>query len=356
MSAIDVVFTLDQTGSMRPVTHEAKRRIKDASAKLFADIPDLRIGFIGHGDYCDYRTYVTKELEPTALPQSLEAFLDKLEGVGGGDAPEAYEEALYQATRLSWREGAKKVLVVVGDEVPHETSYRAQNGQKVRDWREETNKLADMGVVIHGVQCLGNRHASSFYSKMAGATGGQHLHLQQFANIVELIEAVAYQQAGQLDEYSNSLVTAGKMNRGLAEIIARLGGVPAKIALTPYAGAADLDAVPPFRFQVLHVDERSPIKEFVTRSGARFKIGRGFYQFTKTETVQGYKEVVLRDKATGDMFSGNRARELAGLPLHSSARMRPETLEQYDVFVQSTSANRVLMPHTLFLYEIEEWS
>jgi predicted DNA-binding WGR domain protein len=118
---------------------------------------------------------------------------------------------------------------------------------------------------------------------------------------------------------------------------------------------ADLRAVPPGRFQVLEVDKETPIKAFVEENGLGFKKGRGFYEFTKTETIQGYKEIVLMDRATGDLFAGEKAREMLGLPTGENARIRPTDLEKYAVFVQSTSVNRVLMGHTRFLYEVEDW-
>ncbi len=113
--------------------------------------------------------------------------------------------------------------------------------------------------------------------------------------------------------------------------------------------------MPPGRFQVLEVDKDGPIKDFVQENGLAFKTGRGFYEFTKTETIQGSKEIILMDKATGDFFEGEKARELLGLPAGETARIRPTSLEKYAVFVQSTSANRKLMGKTRFLYEVEDW-
>jgi hypothetical protein len=118
---------------------------------------------------------------------------------------------------------------------------------------------------------------------------------------------------------------------------------------------ADLHAVAPGRFQVLEVDKDAPIKKFVQENGLTFKTGRGFYEFTKTETIQGYKEIILMDRATGDLFEGEKAREMLGLPLGETARIRPSALEKYMVFVQSTSANRKLIGGTRFLYEVEDW-
>ncbi|GJD17991.1 hypothetical protein RIVM261_029470 [Rivularia sp. IAM M-261] len=119
--------------------------------------------------------------------------------------------------------------------------------------------------------------------------------------------------------------------------------------------AADLRAVSPGRFQVLDIDNNSSIKGFVLENGLNFKVGRGFYEFTKTETIQGYKEIVLMERTTGDLFEGQAAREMLGLPEGETARIKPNNLEKYMVFVQSTSANRKLIGGTKFLYEVEDW-
>jgi hypothetical protein len=88
----------------------------------------------------------------------------------------------------------------------------------------------------------------------------------------------------------------------------------------------------------------------------KFKVGRGFYEFTKTETIQAKKEIVQMDRKTGDLFAGDAARDLLGLPIGESVRIKPHNLEQYVVFVQSTSANRKLVGSTRFLYEVEDWT
>jgi len=59
-------------------------------------------------------------------------------------------------------------------------------------------------------------------------------------------------------------------------------------------------------FQVLHVGQKCSIKDYVQRNSLIFKAGRGFYEFTKPEIISAKKEVVLLDKNTGDMFTGQR--------------------------------------------------
>ena len=58
------------------------------------------------------------------------------------------------------------------------------------------------------------------------------------------------------------------------------------------------------------------------------------------------------DKATGDLFTGGVAREMVGLPASGDAKIKPTSLAEYDVFVQSTSVNRKLIGGTKFLYEV----
>ena len=90
-------------------------------------------------------------------------------------------------------------------------------------------------------------------------------------------------------------------------------------------------------------------------NGLGFKVGRGFYEFTKTETIQAGKEVVLMDKKTGDRSAGSR-RGAAGPARRGDDAaqadepgeirgLRPEHLGEPEAGRQ-----------TRFLYEVEDWS
>ena len=113
-----------------------------------------------------------------------------------------------------------------------------------------------------------------------------------------------------------------------------------------------LECVPAGKFIILRVDWRVPIREFVEEMcRLRFEPGRGFYRFTRPELNRENTRVVLRDKKTGQLFSGSGAREMIGLPTGERARVKPPRLEHYDVFVQSNSLNRKLVEDTELLYE-----
>ena len=112
--------------------------------------------------------------------------------------------------------------------------------------------------------------------------------------------------------------------------------------------------VPDSRFKTLPVKKRSSIKAFVEENSLSFNKGRGFYQLTKPEVIQDYKEIIVRRKADRSFLTGDSVREVLGIPKESKKfKLDLEEIGDFDVFVQSTSVNRVLLPGTEFLYEAD---
>lgn len=353
----EVVFHFDTTGSMYPCIVEVRKKVEDALTKLFKEIPDLRIGIGANGDYCDkHTTYVTTWKDLSSQIHELCQFVRKVKNTGGGDLPECYELVLHEAQRLNWGHNATKIFVLIADDVPHPPTDRQNinhNGRGL-NWREEAETLAKMGIAVYTVQCLskGSR-ADAFYRELAEMTGGHHLILDQFSEVIDLIMAICYGQAApqHFKKLEDEISSTGRMTRMMDANFAKLSGRP--IADRFARAPKSLAAVPAGRFQILRVDCNMPIRDFVEENGLIFKPGRGFYEFTKPELIQELKEVILRDKVTGDMFSGDKARQMIGLLPGERARVKPTHLETFAVFVQSTSYNRKLIGGTRFLYEVD---
>jgi hypothetical protein len=349
---IDIVITFDTTGSMYPCLTEVRRRVDETATRLFREIPNLRIGIIAHGDYCDARTsYVTKHLQLTSDPIAVSYFVKNVEATHGGDAPECYELVLREArTKMEWTPGSKRLLAMIGDDVPHPVAHTPD---KI-DWRTEVGALLDAGVVIHGVQALSRRHADSFYSDISSRTGGLHLRLSQFNEATDALIAMTFGQVSHeaVAAYETEVVSDRRMTRSLSAIFDKI--LKRDPATGSYA-TVDARATDPARFQRLPVTHDQPIKDFVVSNGLIFRVGRGFYEFTKRETIQARKEVLILDRETGDMYEGRAAREVLGLPEHAAINLNPRDAgfdtKRYTVFVQSTSANRKLVGGTTFLYE-----
>lgn len=351
---IDVVFSFDTTGSMYPCLAEVRRKVASTVEQLFKEVPGIRIGIIAHGDYCDAHNYVIKMLDLTDNKKEIVKFVKNVGRTGGGDWPECYELVLHEARRFTWSASKQKVLVMIGDATPHEPSYHLNT--KNLDWRNELAMLTGQGVHVYACQAMGAREAKRFWSTLAKSSGGFHIDLNQFRHIHDLIMAVCYKQLSldRLIAYQDHVQEAGRMNRDMARMFGVLSGKKVK---TTWKVKKGLKAVEPGRFQIFDVLEDCAIKQFAEAMGATFKKGRGFYEFTKSVKVQSYKEVVLEHKESGDLFTGEQARDMIDLPYGEEGRVNPRDnkLKDYIVFIQSTSVNRKLLKDTRFLYEVEEW-
>jgi hypothetical protein len=101
-------------------------------------------------------------------------------------------------------------------------------------------------------------------------------------------------------------------------------------------------------YKLLPVKEKSRIDDFVKSQGYNYHVGMGFYQLSKTETIQPQKQIIVVEKRSGKAYGGRDARKLIGLP-DTNMRVKPDYNPDYDIFVQSTSLNRNLMPNTRLL-------
>ncbi|MBI2056190.1 MAG: VWA domain-containing protein [Candidatus Sungbacteria bacterium] len=357
---VEVVLETDTTGSMRPCRTEVLKKFEQGLIRLFTEIPNLRVGLGFNGDYCDKKSsYVTRWHLLSQDIYSLTRFIRNSDHTDGGDLPECYELVLKEGLNLGWSADpqVKKVFVLAADDLPHpvnDPQNRLYNGGIGIDWRLQAGEYANRGIMICTVQCLSKSYATPFYRELAERTDGYHLVLDQFSDLMDLIIAICYGQIGQevLQRWDRELAQKGRMTRSVdANFTILSRGKRAR----HFAGHnVKLSAVFPGRFQMLRVEKNGQrIDEFVEENALEYKRGHGFYEFTKPELIQEKKEVVLRDKITGDMFTGDEARKLIGLNPGERRRIKPKDLEKYDVFVQSTSYTRKLVGGTRFLYEVD---
>lgn len=381
---IDLVVSFDTTGSMYPVLSQVRTEVEKFVHTMFSEFSDLKLGVIAHGDYCDKDDpYTIRVMDLTRDEDRLCKFVKETDKTYGGDADECYELVLNTARKeISWRKGAQHVLVMIGDASPHGIHY-PQNTEHL-DWEEEAKQLGKEDVKIFSVHALSYYRSSSrgFYKSIAELSGGVYLTLDQFNEIIELIKATCYQQGGEekLNEYISIIRDNGKMTNSMDRNFRRLKGEKVeepeygygrtyakKATSTRRKGdepvtikeMAELEPVMPGRFQVMTVDENCDIKGFVTKNGIEFKKGRGFYELSKVETVQQYKEIIMQDRETGEMFVGSQVREKLGLQPQTekggvNEKLYAKDAKEFRIFVQSTSVNRKLIGGTTFLYEISD--
>ncbi|MGA6157086.1 vWA domain-containing protein [Stenotrophomonas sp. NPDC087984] len=115
--------------------------------------------------------------------------------------------------------------------------------------------------------------------------------------------------------------------------------------------AAGLTPVNPSEYQLIPVAREAAIREWVIECGHAYRTGGAFYQLSKSEKIQARKQIAVLEKKTDRVYTGPEARSLLGLP-DTEVRVKPDHNNDFTIFVQSTSVNRKLVPHTRLLLMI----
>jgi hypothetical protein len=172
---VDVLFLLDVTGSMGDEIDRLKQTIDQVAAQLSAlpQHPDLRLGMTLYRDEGD--TFVTRTFDFTG---DVAAFRDALSDVvadGGGDTPEAVEEALSAAlAEPSWRDPATTVqtIFLVGDAAPH------TERQLDEPWTASVVEAARRGITIDSIAASNTDDAAEHaFRGIAEATAGKFVFM-----------------------------------------------------------------------------------------------------------------------------------------------------------------------------------
>lgn len=225
---MDIVLTMDSTGSMRNVVTEVRKKIKETCAYLFTKIPDLRIGLIVHGDYVDHRLCIQR-LNLTSDINAIKRFIDSSEDTSGGDADECYEYVLNQAKTFSWRDG-QKALVVVGDNNPHSVGYPVQHYGYFKlpyrlniQWDIEAKDLLKLGIPVYPVYAeTGARVKTGFWEQVAKICNTPCLDLKNFADINGILCGVCMSGIGRISEYRDDVIASGEATEGVMGAIRML--------------------------------------------------------------------------------------------------------------------------------------
>ena len=117
---LDLVFLIDATGSMGDEIAKLKASMRAMSQQIaqLPGRPDICYGLAAYRDRGD--AFVTRRHDFTDDLAAFQRVLADVQADGGGDTPEALNEALHEVVhQLSWRAGAARMVVLVADAPPH---------------------------------------------------------------------------------------------------------------------------------------------------------------------------------------------------------------------------------------------
>lgn len=225
---IDVVFVLDTTGSMGGLIQTAKEKIWSIATTMASaqQAPEIRIGLVAYRDRGD--AYVTKVVDLSSDLDSVYATLMDFQADGGGDGPEAVNQALYDAVHnISWSEQdqAYQVIFLVGDAPPH------MDYNEVR-YPEIVASAMNKGIVVNTIQCGDMPMTVEPWSQIAALSNGEFFQVEQAGGavafttpfdekIAELSAALDgtrlyYGTAEEKDRMKEKVVATEKMHAGLS--------------------------------------------------------------------------------------------------------------------------------------------
>ncbi len=210
---VEACFVLDTPGSMSGLIQAAKEKIWFIANEIVnaPSRPRVRLCLMAYRDRGD--EYVTRHTDLTA---DIDAIYEQLQGFaadGGGDTPEAVNQALLETvekTQWSARADVLKVIFLVGDAAPNVYPDEPQ-------YPEVVARATARGIVINPVQCGSDGDTRTAWEDIAVRGRGQ---------------SVVLADPGQVER----VVTP--MDQDLAALNVRLGSL-----IVPYGDAATREGV-----------------------------------------------------------------------------------------------------------------
>ena len=120
VARFDLAIVLDTTGSMGDEIEFLKNELQAIVASLRREHAglDIRLALVAYRDEGDI--FVTRTYPFSGSVEEMQRRLGQQRGDGGGDYPEAMDQALGRAMTLDWRPDSVRSLMLVADAPPHE--------------------------------------------------------------------------------------------------------------------------------------------------------------------------------------------------------------------------------------------
>lgn len=198
---LDMVIAFDTTGSMSSYIGDVKKHVTELVPKLLDANPDMRIGVVAFGDYCDMPKKGVFGNAYQVLPLTdnrykIINFVRNAENTSGGDSDEFYELVIKKITEeTDWRKDATKSVLLIADANPHSVGYSYSNKVEKSqiDWKVEARKSADQGIKWDTMQI----RSLAWLVKLSEMTNGVSVPFSKSENTSHLVEAASYARGGK---------------------------------------------------------------------------------------------------------------------------------------------------------------
>ena len=261
----DILFVVDTTGSMGGAISAVQTDIADVMTRIDGGaIGDVAYGLAEVKDYpqapfggpADKPFNVLQGV--TADRGAVQTATGKLVASGGGDGPESYEAAVAKADAgagVGWREGARRMLVLVADNVPHDTDLNEGIPEDERtqpspfdthaspegyDWQATLDAAREHGLPVLMVFFHGAGDYLPYWAYWAGRTAGSATD----GNISDLEDTIVSLVEDEADDAQPPCGTAGDVRDVAGSCGAAAGRAADSRAPAPAPSATPVPAKP----------------------------------------------------------------------------------------------------------------
>lgn len=172
---LDLLFLLDTTGSMADELARVQETIDSIAQRIdaFEPRPELRFGLVAYRDTGD--EYVTRDYDFTPDVSAFRQVLNGFSANGGGDTPEALDEALHlSVSGVNWSEDAVRLVFLVADAGPHINADQALPYNYLTD----TQQAVSRGIKIYPIAASNtDPQAEYVFRQLAQQTMGRFIFL-----------------------------------------------------------------------------------------------------------------------------------------------------------------------------------
>jgi hypothetical protein len=176
----DVMFVVDATGSMEDEIAYLKKELEDVVNQVRTNQPNLslQIGSVFYRDEGD--KYVTRSSALSADTDATINFINGQSADGGGDYPEAVDEALEEAIlEQNWSASARtRIVFLMLDAPPH------QDTESLKSIQTSVAKAAEKGVKLIPIASSGIDKKTEFLMRfLALTTNGSYVFMTDHSGV-----------------------------------------------------------------------------------------------------------------------------------------------------------------------------
>lgn len=210
LNQVDICFVIDTTGSMGGFINAAKTQLLKVVKQLSANSDiNLQIGLVEYRDHPPQdKSFVTRTYPLTADLKKMQTQINQLKPGGGGDAPEAVYQGVYDACNdMKWRKHSYRFALLVGDAPPHAFAKwlkEATGGMETfANLGDTWSNQCPSGLDVYSVTAMAEEKRVKLYGLamttpaaqvpfevMAKMTGGECFLSNQGDGVIEKIEGI----------------------------------------------------------------------------------------------------------------------------------------------------------------------